>query len=316
MFYTECMREIKLPQSTIIVVIAVLITTATGICFGLQFIENQQLKQELFSAKKSLISYEVKTNAKNIKYSDLLDESRIGTEPDQVIPRIYRLFQQDDITMDPYACRYSTYGYCYTQILYENKLYEARNPSELLLYLATNEEATKYYDRLLHIFEKNLYVIQPETANELKKDGTRYRRSDITHPQKNIICSLELTAVEGDPDPYLGRTILPYPFLRLACSKLDEDTMQYIAMQKAIVKDLNLDEDNQLVVKAFTDRYALINDLNDCMLTQKSNSKWAILESTSCQDPVWGRGSDSLATSFQKKYGIPFEDAQVLGDDK
>ncbi|MBP9781259.1 hypothetical protein KBC89_01240 [Candidatus Woesebacteria bacterium] len=310
------MREIKLPQSTTIILIAVLITAATGIGFGLQVKENQELKQELFSAKSSLISLEVKTNAKNIKYTDLLDESRIGTDPDQVIPRIYRLFQQDGITMDPYACRYSTYGYCYTQILYEEKLYEARNPSELLLYLATNEEATKYYDRLLSIFLKNLYVIQPETANELNQDGTRYRRSDITHPQNDIICGVELTAVESDPDPYLGRSNFPYPFIRITCSKLNEDTMQYIAMQKAIAVDLDLAADTQLVVKSFTDRYALINDLNDCMLIQKSNSKWVILESTSCQDPVWGRGSDSLATSFQKKYGIPFEDAEILGDDK
>lgn len=282
----------------------------------LQIKDNQQLKQELFNAKSSLISLEVKTNAKKIKYADQLDESRIGTEPEQVIPRIYRLFQQDDITMDPYACRYSMYGYCYTQILYESKFYETRNFSELLLYLSSNEEGTEYYDRLLSIFRKNLYNVQPETTNELKKDGTRYRRSDITHPQKDIVCSVELTAIESDPDPFLGRTILPYPFIRLTCSKLDEDTMQYITVQKAIVADLNLAEDNQLVVKAFTDRYALISDANDCMLLKRTNSKWLVIESTSCQDPVWGRGSDSLAATFQKKYGIPFEEAQVLGDSK
>lgn len=275
---------------------------------GWLFTENQKLRSNL-QDKLSVAMPDLPIHTQQLSVPD---EDRIGTDPkSEVIPRLFKIFQQEDVKMDPFPCIYQ--DICRTEVYQDGQFFWALNATRLNLYLQTNEEATQYYDRIASIFTKNSYILQPETRNKLQIDGTKARRMDIIHPEKEIACNATLLTIEGEPGSS-GRTELGYPIIQLSCVNLDERNVNYISLQKALIKDLVLTADNNLFVNSYTENYAMISNSGTCMILKKSDGVWTVLDSSGCSDPSWNAREGSLSTVLRRDYGIPPEDAEVLAN--
>lgn len=92
------------------------------------------------------------------------------------------------------------------------------------------------------------------------------------------------------------------------------ENVNYISLQKALIKDLVLTADNNLFVNSYTENYAMISNSGTCMILKKSDGVWTVLDSSGCSDPSWNAREGSLSTVLRRDYGIPPEDAEVLAN--
>ncbi len=280
------------------------------------FFQNKQLVQKLYQLEEESTFKRIDEIITEPGFDGeiSLEEYRIGTDPESVISRIFHAFYDEVEKMNP-VCN-STSGRPSLIIVYQNdKPYYALSASKLSVELENHETALVFFDKILTLFESNLYNVSSKRKVEVKflntSSDTTISRVDISHPEKNIVCSVELVIGGGDGSnkttKSLGKTV------EISCAKLDEENISYISMQKEIISDLSLGNDSGLMVTSYTKQYAMVRNSTDtCMILKKTTTGWIILDSQSCHDPSWNSTVDPLTTVLNRDYGIPAEDAEIL----
>ncbi len=148
-----------------------------------------RLKKEVASCRSENIKCQLAT--KDDRFLYIGRDFRIGVTQDQVVERLYHRLNMSDATIDPFDP--------VTTVVNEKSIEDTRS---LTFYFSgkEGEALTKaYYEKILEIFENNVYLLQDQKTVLRDKAGWEEEISRFYNPDYSIGCSVTtLNKVEGN----------------------------------------------------------------------------------------------------------------------